>query len=143
MEHSSRLELSPITATDYAAIGKGFYTLRLEELAPLKWRVANRGSLNTLRMDNAGTLTLDAQNSKGVLGSRRTRNILYIAVDPASASPELALTSAPPAKRSAPLLVDSRWQVRGLLVDGSSARFTSQGFGPGEMSWIVPVSSPN
>ena len=32
---------------------------------------------------------------------------------------------------------------RGLLVDGSSARFTAHGFGPGEMSWIVPVSSPN
>jgi hypothetical protein len=143
MEHSSRLELAPITATDYAAIGQGFYTLRLQELAPLKWRIANRGALNTLRMDNAGTLTVDAQNSKGVLGSRRTGNILYIALDPSSASPELALTSTPSEKRSTPLLVDSRWQIRSLIVDGTSARFTAQGFGPGEMSWIVPVSSPN
>ena len=143
MEHAASLELAPITATDYAAIGQGFYTLRLEELAPLKWRVVNRGALNTLRMDNAGTLAVDAQGSKGVLGARRTGSTLYIALDPASAAPEVALTSAPPEKQGSPLLVDSRWQIRGLILDGTSARFTAQGFGPGEMTWIVPVLSPN
>lgn len=143
MEHASRLELAPITATDYAAIGQGFYTLRLEELSPLRWRIANRGALNTLRLDNAGKLAFDPATSKGVLGARRAGNTLYVTLDPSASTPELALTPEPSQKPSAPMLVDSRWQIRSLVMEGTSARFMAQGFGPGEMTWIVPASSPN
>lgn len=143
MTYASRMELTPITATDYAAIGQGFYTLRLEEIAPLKWRVLNRGALNTLRLDNADALTLDAAASKGVLGARRTGNTLYIALDPSASTPELALTRAAWPKPGTPVLVESRWQIRDLVTEGASARFTAQGFGPGDMTWIVPASAPN
>jgi len=140
--HASRLEIAPITATDYAAIGQGFYTLRLEEMAPLKWRIVNRGALNTLRMDNPGQLAVDPVVSKGVLGGRLVGNALYIALDPAVPTPELALTREAPHQRLSPMLVDSRWQIRGLNTKGPSVRFTAQGFGPGEMTWIVPMTSP-
>lgn len=143
MKFTSTLELAPITATDYAAIGQGFYTLRLEEVAPLKWRVANRGALDTLRFDNAAGRFFNPDASRGVLGARHVGETLYVSLDPAATAPEVALSPQATERPKSPLLVHSRWQVRSFSSDGWSARFTVQGFGPGDMTWIVPASASN
>ena len=43
----------------------------------------------------------------------------------------------PPAARRPPYLIDSRWPIEGLTVEGQSFAFQAQGFGPGEMTWKV------
>ncbi len=140
MKFTSGLELAPITATDYAALGQGFYAMKLDELAPLTWRIRDRGALNTIRFDNAQNLSLDPSASAGVLGSRRVGNILYVALDPQAKTPEVAMRKGPDQPGARPLLSHSRWQVRGLEQDGPTTRFMAQGFGPGDMTWIVPQS---
>jgi hypothetical protein len=35
-------------------------------------------------------------------------------------------------------VIDSRWQISGLLTSGDGWAFTAQGFGAGEMVWQAP-----
>lgn len=142
LTYSAKQDIAPITATQYAAIGQGFFSTKITETAASTWRVDNRGSLNTLRFDNPKGLMVDEAKSQGVLGARETKGVLYVALDPAAASPMVALKARDAGPVRTPRLVDSRWSISNLQASAKGAAFTATGFGPGTMTWHVPRSDP-
>ncbi|MFO1144212.1 MAG: hypothetical protein U1E59_17905 [Amaricoccus sp.] len=139
--------LVPIAGSEYAAIAQGFATTRIVELGPLRWSVAGRGALATLRFDRAGGIELDSGRSEGITGSRREGETLYVGLDPAREDAVVALRSRVPQDAGGVMepprrgfeLDNARWQVRDLARGSCSVRFAASGFGPGEMSWRVPA----
>ena len=139
--------LAPIAASRYARIAQGFFTARLVRLGEGRWRVEDRGALQTIRFDHATLKAVDMERSPGVIGQTHFHGSLYVALDETSPAPIIALTDLadtdrPPAA-ARPYLVESRWRVWNLRGDadgGVSA--TVQGFGRGDMTWRVPVGGP-
>lgn len=111
-------------------------------LGPHAWRVANRGALQTLRIDDGdGRLEGDLFASTGILGWRHDNGSLYVALDPAVDEPILAL--AQELKNvTGPILRDSRWLISNLKRDLNGLRmsFSTHGFGYGQMRWVTPKS---
>ncbi|MBV9507861.1 MAG: hypothetical protein JO323_22960 [Acidobacteriia bacterium] len=131
-------QLAPITASHYAAIVEGFFSLTMTPLGPNRWRIANRDALNTIRFDHAGDLGVDWVHSTGVLGQRYYQGSLYIALDPAAAQPVLAIRDGSRQDLGCrPYLVQSRWLISRLKIAGQSFSFETQGFGRGDMEWQV------
>jgi hypothetical protein len=134
--------IAPIATSEFARIGLGFYSTRLDLLEAERWRVSDRGSLQTLRFDRALDRRVDFTRSSGVLGQTHFQGSLYVALDPADAAPVVALTAhdrpdrAPDAPRA--YLIDSRWPAEGVSFEGGDFAFRAQGYGAGEMSWKVP-----
>ena len=136
--------LAPVATSHYARIAEGFYTARLVSLGLDRWRIEDRGSLQTIRFDHAVFRAVDFTRSRGVVGQRHYQGSLYVALDAAEPAPVVALaahadgSSLPPARR--PYLVDGRWRVRNLTINGAGG-FTidAQGFGRGNMRWKMPA----
>ncbi len=127
-------EIVPIFASEYAAIAEGFYETAIERLGEFRWRITNRGALQTLRFDPPlDGLDVDLERSTGVLGSRHDMGVLYVALDPAVETAVVALAREATVTR--PSLIDSRWPVSALWFDGDGFAFISGGFGAGEMRW--------
>ena len=136
-------EIAPVTTSDFARIAGGFYTARLIALGERRWRVEDRGALQTIRFDHASRTAVDFTASSGVLGARPSHGSLYVALDPEVEAPVIALADRghplDPDPSSRPYLFDSRWPMRALTQDGDEALSVSaRGFGPLSMSWIVP-----
>ena len=55
----------------------------------------------------------------------------------ASASAAVVLIQRPPSAARA-YLIESRWPIEGLRLEGRDFAFKGRGFGPGEMTWKVP-----
>jgi hypothetical protein len=127
----------PIRASEFAAIGDSFFDVEFVAIGPRKWRVERRGSLKTVRFDTGLGAPIDWTESRGVLGSRVHAGSLYVALDPAEATPIIALL---PATARAPAvlrasLVESRWQVAALKPAACGFEARVQGYGPGDMIW--------
>jgi hypothetical protein len=137
LDDARRQELTPMAASQFAAIGQGFFTLRMTELAPQSWRIDQRGALNTLRFDDAATLQLDETKSSGAIGERLNGAVLYIALDPAAATPIVTLRQRGAAP-SRPLLTDARWNLSNVTASASSVTMRAQGYGAGVMTWHMP-----
>lgn len=139
LDDARKQELTPMTASQYAAIGQGFFTARMTELGPKSWRIDQRGSLNTLRFDDAAELQLDDTKSTGVLGERSNGTVLYVTLDPAVQSPIVTLRARAKVLPRRPLLVESRWNLSNLAVSGwSQITMRAQGYGAGVMTWHMP-----
>src|SRR5690606_31623766 len=82
----------PVTLADYVRIAEGFYRVRVERVGPGRFRIHDRGALQTMRFDVPEDFAVDAACSTGVLGARRINDSLYAALDPANAAPELCVT---------------------------------------------------
>lgn len=130
-------ELAPVAASHFAAIADGAAGARLIELGPRRWRVEERGELQTIRFDDADRLWLDPLRSAGVLGARRHQGSLYVALDAAEDAPVIALADTEPAPSLRPFLVQSRWRIWDLATTAEGFSFAAQGFGRGEMEWRV------
>lgn len=139
LDYASKQPLTPITATHYAAIGQGFYTLRLTAIGSNAWRIENRGALNTVRFDDPGNRRVDFETSRGVLGQSFNGKTMYVSLDPAVAKVELHLAESASTRPARPELVTSRWFIKDLKTTSTSARFHAQGFGPGTMTWRIPA----
>lgn len=124
--------IAPITAATYAAIADAFYDISFIEVAPLTWRVLDRGALQTLRFDDAAKLVPDYAASAGVIGHTRHAGSLYVALDAAVPNVTLKLTSAP---ASRPWLTESRWLIANVAAERCRIAGRAQGFGAGEMIW--------
>lgn len=140
-------ELAPVAASTYARIAEGFYTARFEPLEDgRRWRVRDRGALNTLRFDRASASAVDFARSTGVLGQRHSQGSLYVALDPAVAEPVVALAEIDRADRdppaSLPYLVEGRWAFSALAGEGQGFRVAATGYGEGAMVWRVPRPGP-
>ncbi len=119
---------------DAAAIAEGFYEAVIERLDDRRWRISDRGALQTLRFDPPlDDMRVDMKRSTGVLGYRHDMGALYVALDPAVETSVVALARGEAGAQ--PSLVDSRWPVAALWLDGDGFSFIAGGFGAGEMRW--------
>jgi len=139
LELARRSSIIPITISQYAAVGDGFYSTRLIELGPRRWRVENRDGLGTLRFDLAGELAVDFARSSGVIGMQRHGYDLYVALDPAEPYPIVSMKAGSgfPAA-PIPYVIESRWRIWWLRHATGGWDAVVQGFGAAEMVWRMP-----
>jgi hypothetical protein len=141
LDHARASPVIPVTASRYAAIADSFFGVTITEVAPMLWRIGSRGDLQTIRFDRAEAVSLDLTKSEGVLGQTRHAGALYIALDRAHDAPVIALAEAEPGSGSAPspaaqpYLIESRWDVAGVMLQDCGFSAKAQGFGRGEMTW--------
>lgn len=137
-------EITPIAASHYAAIGDGFYSTRLVRAGKDRWEVRDRGTLQTLRFDQAAAKTVDFVHSRGVIGQRHHQDSLYVALDAGVITPVVAIKSAAPVSLTGttlstlPVLESARWRIWNLKPGTDGLHFTAQGFGDGDFAWIAP-----
>ncbi len=132
--------LVPITAADYASIADGFFSTRIDQTAPLTWRVSNRDGLNTVRFDDAAGFEVDVSESQGVLGGTMHEGSLYLALDGAVEDAIVSLRRKQEAGGLAvgtqgAMLHSARWFVRGLHRDRCEYTFTASGYGSSQFEW--------
>ena len=119
------------------ALDIDFGAIKLDRVDVGVWHVIDRGSINTLRFDDANHLRIDWTRSEGVLGAGRVHGALYVSLDPDAAEPTVALTNMPWEPPPFATLVESRWLISGMVRDVETAAMTVQGYGPGDMVWSV------
>ena len=134
LELARTRELTPVTASHFAGIANGFFNTRIRKVSENMWRIENRDHLQTIRFDNTD-LAVDFERSKGVIGQRRHRGSLYVALDAACRSPIVALARS--SLPGMPYLVHSRWRIWDVVSRSATIGFSTQGFGAGSMQWKV------
>ena len=82
----------PLPVNDYVAAVEGFESVTFLREGDMRWRVLDRGGLQTLRFDHAEKLALDMSQSDGVVGAIRKVGSLYVSLDPSVQTPLVALT---------------------------------------------------
>jgi hypothetical protein len=125
----------PIAASHYAAIADGFFSAEMTALGDSSWLIRRRGSLQTLRFDDAPTLSVDFDRSVGIIGQRRKGTSLYVALDEAYEDVIVSLTSESARAQAAPYLIDARWTIRDLRRQECGFTVMAKGFGTGQMRW--------
>ncbi|MFQ5450078.1 MAG: hypothetical protein ACE5E9_05580 [Nitrospinaceae bacterium] len=145
LNYARSRELAPVTTSHYASIAEGFFSTRFIQEGPRRWRIENRGSLQTLRFDRADSLAVDFEKSRGVIGQRHYQGSLYVSLDEAEVAPVLVLRDHFQGGRfpasPVPYLVQGRWRIWDVKVpDPNQVSFSGQGFGEGEMVWKVPLA---
>jgi polysaccharide biosynthesis protein PelA len=137
-----RLKVMPVTASRYAGIADDFFGVEIEQVDVSAWAIRNRGTLATVRFDEADLLEIDGANSTGVLGANRHQGALYVALDAAIARPVVALrprgqTGQPQPGDPVASLIESRWMLSNRQDGSCGFEVEAQGFGPGEMVWAT------
>lgn len=142
LKHALSKEIIPIATSHYCAIAEGFYSTRIFKTGFRRWRIEKRGHLQTIRFDKAAHMTVDFNQSKGIIGQRYFQNSLYCYLDASIENPELVLRKSHQQsvglKNFKPFLIQSRWRIWNLSVDQSNFSFQTEGFGTPEMTWQVP-----
>ena len=143
----------PIDASQYAGMADDYFTALIEQTGLFQWTIKNRGTLATVRFDDAAQLAIDTAQSTGVLGSNRHEDALYVSLDPAAAQPVVALRSraAAMAEATSPVLgptepllslVEARWQFSARTVAACTQTAQAQGYGPGDMTFEGKINKP-
>jgi hypothetical protein len=136
LKYARSQELTPITASQYAAIANGFHSARITGLQHRMWRIDDRGGLDTVRFDHADSDWVDWADSHGVVGQRHVQGSLYLALDSADRAPVIALaTSGRQLAGTRPYLIESRWRISNFCAETGRFEFEARGFGTGEMEW--------
>lgn len=139
LDYARSRELIPMYTSDFAEIANGFYSAQIDEIAPLHWRIKNRGALQTVRFDKATALTVDMSRSVGVLGFRHYQDNLYIFFNPSVDTAELYLVDGAGTTLQQLSLQSSRWDItQAQMLENGGVRMQVQGFGDGEMAWHAP-----
>lgn len=142
LDRARNAEVIPIEASRFARIAKGFATTQVTSLGDRRWRIDNRGALQTIRFDHALGYVLDWDRSVGVLGMRQHGETLYIALDAGHDHPIVAIKASgipiQAGNTSHFGLENSRWAIDHLEQTACSAAFRALGYGPGDMTWHVP-----
>lgn len=142
LQYARTLDITPIHTSDYAHIAKGFFTTSFTKLRKRRWRVENRGAIQTIRFDRATFLAVDFENSTGIIGQRHYQGSLYVALDSAHSFAVIALKDYneidQESQEALPYLVSGRWKVSNLVHSKNGFGFIMQGFGAGQMFWKVP-----
>ncbi len=73
----------PVPASRYAGIADDFFGTEIEQIDVSAWSILRRGTLSTVRFDDADALEVDGARSSGVLGANRHQGSLYVALDAA------------------------------------------------------------
>jgi hypothetical protein len=132
-----RKSLAPLALSTYAAAVDGFATTEIVKVEATTWRVSRRGASQTVRFDTAADIMVDLRRSVGVIGSTRHGTSLYVTLDPDVEDALIALSPVLSEPEPTPRLslVDSRWQLAGLVREPCGATLRAQGFGLGEFVW--------
>lgn len=142
LDFARTLPLAPVDASRFSRIVEGFFSTALEPAGPRRWRVRDRGALQTIRFDGPAATRVDFAASVGVIGQRHELGSLFVALDEAVETPIIALTPvADPAgarPNPGPYLVESRWRVHDVQRAADRLRFVSEGYGAGEALWHWP-----
>ncbi|WP_143182150.1 hypothetical protein [Thalassospira sp. TSL5-1] len=139
LELARKSTIIPVAASRYARIGKGFFTAEIEKTQDGNWQIRNRGEAGTVRFDNDKHLTVDFDNSYGVIGQIHYQGSLYVALDEAIDEPVISVktstaeTQYPVARQ--PYIISSRWRAWDLQNSDGTLHMKIQGFGKGEMQW--------
>ena len=126
--------LIPIRTGEYAALADDFPRVEIAMSGPRSWEVRRRGSIQTLRFDDADAIEADLAASEGVIGQSRHGGSLYLALDSAVEKVRVVLRGEGASARPVGLS-ESRWRVSDLSRGGGGWRFAASGFGPGEFRW--------
>ncbi|MFC6639793.1 hypothetical protein GV827_21615 [Sulfitobacter sp. JBTF-M27] len=116
----------------YAGWLEGALSAQIVPEGPYAWRVQNRGALNTLRIDRAEGWVIDMSRSTGILGTSRYGPTLFVALDPASSAPFLALRSTTAAVTADPAfveVVEAGPELSNVNREGCQTVFTAEGRG--------------
>jgi hypothetical protein len=144
LDYVRKQNVAPIAASRFAAIADGFLAARIWQTGPRQWRIENRDALQTVRFDNASTVAVDFERSRGVMGQTHFQGSLYVALDAAAAESTVALTDYDQPDRApaatVPYLVEARWRVERVEHRDQAWRFSAQGYGAGQFVWRVPAS---
>ncbi|MFV0298108.1 MAG: polysaccharide deacetylase family protein [Hyphomicrobiaceae bacterium] len=132
----------PIAASGYAAIANDFFNVEIVQIDMFSWSINHKGKLGTVRFDDASQLAVDIPRSRGVLGSVRKGDVLYVSLDSA-VEPSIVTLRGRAAEQAARAegtawdmsLVDSRWRLWGLHREDCGLTVSAQGFGKGDMLW--------
>jgi hypothetical protein len=133
-----KARLIPIKTSQYAALADSFFAIEIRKLGPLVWSVENRGSLHTVRFDEAEVFWVSMTDSVGVIGHNRHLGALYVTLDPAVPTAVIALVERSgnvPQEHAIPELIDSRWQFSSVVRSDCTLMAHATGFGEGEMRW--------
>ena len=158
LDMARRTEVTPITASHYAAVADDFYGVEIEQVGVGSWAVTSRGYAQTVRFDDSADVDVDPATSVGVIGSARKGDSLYVTLD--AGEPRAVVTIGPRAaieaagtRRAAPIggearetspapwLLSARWTLAKRQAEGCSVAFEAQGYGPGQMVWRVGRST--
>lgn len=141
LEFARRQTLAPIDTSEFALIGQGFFSARFVKLGTNRWRVLNRGRLNTIRFDNATFRSVSYEHSKGIVGHTHYQGSLYVSLDSEVDEPVIALQdierSGEVSRAVRPYMTDGSWQVSGLVVQEDGFGFDARGYGDGELTWAT------
>jgi len=124
----------PIRASRFCDIVQGFYSLKVEEVGPMQWKIHDRKGLETLRLDHAKSLEVDLAQSTGVVGWTREHGSLYVYLDKAEAVPTLSLGKS---VTDLPYLIDSSWEIWDIRRKDSEVIFNTKGWGKLIMHWSI------
>ncbi|MFM1816837.1 MAG: hypothetical protein RLZ98_3532 [Pseudomonadota bacterium] len=143
LDYMHKANVAGMSANQYAEIVEGFHSARIRQVGTRAWRIEKRGSLQTVRFDDAAGERVDMRRSIGVLGYTRHAGSLYVSLDAASQPAVVALVEAAGADAGhvVPILSESRWSVRSLRRSGNDVSFEARGFGAGEFAWQVAPST--
>jgi hypothetical protein len=137
-------KITPIATSEFAAIANGFYSSEFFSIGNMQWQIKNRGALQTIRFDHCSFCTVEYQLSQGIIGHNYLQGSLYVYLDANVLSPILKLSKLNSfdiwKASTQAYLVESRWPVWALHRTTPQFYFTTQGYGQGEMTWIVPAS---
>ena len=104
LDAARQAEVTPIFASHYAAIADGFFSAEITALGDESWLISHRGSLQTVRFEDAKGMAVDFGRSVGVIGQRRNGTALYVALDEAFDQIIVALGPEPRLPRAAGIL---------------------------------------
>lgn len=139
LEKARRSRLAPITSSHYAGIAEGFFSTRIIPAGRDRWRITERGELNTVRFDDADAQQVDFSASRGVIGQNRHGEALYVALDAAFDAPLIVMRKHASDDRNEVAndvhLVDSRWRLSDVSRSQCDIRAKAEGFGTGQMMW--------
>ena len=126
---------TPISTADYAAAADDYFGVEITKVAGQKWRVSRRGTVQTVRFDEADKISVDLKNSVGVLGQNRHAGSLYVALDKTVEPAVVALQNATSPDATYAGLKEARWRIWNLSRTGADWSFETQGFGRGDFTW--------
>lgn len=128
--------ITPVTTSHFASIIEGFYKVEFDQLDKKKWKISNRGKLDTIRFDRSSNQTVDFENSKGVIGQRHLHGSLYVFVDPVADEPVIALKEVEKGGKEYLSLLESRWPISNVVEkSGVNFSFSACGYGACDMTW--------
>jgi len=137
-------EIIALTTTQFVSNVNGFNNVDIAQLGVNHWKIRNRGTLQTIRIDDASLLTVDFGLAIGVIGQRHVNNTLYVFLDNMVDSPEIilkdnAIAGSKQSKR--PYLIHASWNVEALdIMDNGDFNFITSGFEKSDMLWKVNQS---